>query len=610
MTAGPPASSRRNSSDSSQTRDHPPATATMMSADERGAHDVGGDQDVAVGKAVGDRAEQAATEQRGDEADGQGGGGGQGRARPGQDERGDGQPRQVVTPGREGVGDEDGDERAHAEKLCVRRHDRVRSRLGPLGVHRADVTVLGRLVEVRHDGGPGAPRQPAVVLGQVPHRCPARGRRSARCRRRRAGRWAAPATGRPRHSTAGVAQPGGQLPAAREGVGVGVGQQAGLPRRGERRQGAGRPQRRAPSAACRSCSSCTVHSTSASPPRPSLRCALRVGAPRQPLGLHPRLDPCGSRARRRRRGRPAGHRSGSTSVEERPAQLGVARDRRGPQQRLGLPDQRPALVVGAVGLRACAPAARSCPRAAGRRRARAAGPGRRRRAAGAAPGRPASARLLRRRARRPRRGLVHEQHVGVAAVAHLARRRAGPCRRPAGGSERAAGRCLDRAHGDVERRLQRGGGEVGEGAPDLGRGRAHRSGRRRRSRNSSWRRTARAAVIASSADSLRRRRRASCARPQRLARARAAGPPSSPSMATASGARTSRSAAYRLRASTCASRSAARALVAQHLEVPVGRAELLADACGRRAARRPGRPRRRTSRASPAAACAGSRRAG
>ena len=269
--------------------------------DERGSHDVGGDQDVAVGEAVGDRAEQAATEQRGDEADGQGGGGCQGRARPGQDERGDGEPRQVVTPGREGVGDEDGDERAHAEKLCVRRHDRVRSRLGPLGVHRADVTVLGRLVEVRHDGCPGATRQPAVVLDQGRTGARLDGRRSARCRRRRAGRWAARRPGGRATAPPALRSREASVPGGGEHLGVVGVEQPGL--RAPRRSAVQRARScrsAGTSCACRSCSSCTVHSTSDSPPRPSLRCGARVGAAGQPLGLDPGLDPA-DLARRRRR---------------------------------------------------------------------------------------------------------------------------------------------------------------------------------------------------------------------------------------------------------------------------------------------------------------------
>ena len=67
--------------------------------------------------------------------------------------------------------------------------------------------------------------------------------------------------------------------------------------------------------ACCSCSSCTVHSTSAIPPGPSFSVLCRIGPTRQPLGLHPRLELADLAAAGRRSGR----RRASAAGRSRPA---------------------------------------------------------------------------------------------------------------------------------------------------------------------------------------------------------------------------------------------------------------------------------------------------
>ena len=174
------------------------------------------------------------------------------------------------------------------------------------------------------------------------------------------------------------------------------------------------------SAACWSCSSWTVHSTSASPPRPSLVCvagsAPRGSRSRSTRALIRRISATCSLGQAARPGTGCG----SISATNSRAELRVAGHRHRPQQRLHLPDRHPALVVLAEGRRGCGPARPAAPRAAGRRRPRA--PGR-------APARPSSRRSVCATAlaaavafasSAPGRGPVDEQHVGVGAEAHLA----------------------------------------------------------------------------------------------------------------------------------------------------------------------------------------------
>ena len=101
------------------------------------------------------------------------------------------------------------------------------------------------------------------------------------------------------------------------------------------------------SPACCSCSSCTVHSTSASPPWPSLVCVAR-SAPRGSRSASTRalirrisVTAAGAQAV----GRVADR---VDELDEAAAEVHVARDRAGPQQRLRLPRLRPAGVVLAV----------------------------------------------------------------------------------------------------------------------------------------------------------------------------------------------------------------------------------------------------------------------
>ena len=245
--------------------------------------------------------------------------------------------------------------------------------------------------------------------------------------------------------------------------------------------------------ACRICSSCTVHSMSARPPRPSLRW-VAGSAPRGSRSLvDAGLDPAYLDARRPRRCPSAGKRSGSISSVNRRRSVLVADHGVGAQQRLRLPDLRPLGVVGGVGRRGCAPAAPACPRGAGRRRPRAPGraPGSDEQPAqlvGHAPGRTTRRPAGPRRAR----GLVHEHHVGVAAVGQLEaavaahRHDRHPRRR------RVERRCCDahRPAGDLERRLQGRVGEPGQRGADLGDVDQRRAGRPTAIRNSSRRRIA------------------------------------------------------------------------------------------------------------------------
>ena len=129
--------------------------------------------------------------------------------------------------------------------------------------------------------------------------------------------------------------------------------------------------------ACSIWSSCTVHSTSERPPRPSLK-LVAGSAPRgQPLGVHARLDP--AYLDHVVPGEPLlGEAQRVDQVLEPRAQVRVADDRGRAQQRLRLPDRRPLAVVGGVGVQrahqrtlpALGPQRRCPPRGRGRATAR------------------------------------------------------------------------------------------------------------------------------------------------------------------------------------------------------------------------------------------------
>ena len=203
------------------------------------------------------------------------------------------------------------------------------------------------------------------------------------------------------------------------------------PARRRRRPRPARPRgpRRAPPAsgscaapgtwpAYRICSSWTVHSMSASPPRPSLRWVCG-SAPRgsrswSTRALIRRTSSTSSSEMPSR-----GEAQRVDQLLEAPAQLEVPDHGVGAQQRLRLPDLRPLGVVARRTSPGSAPAPPACPPGAGRRR-----PTR----AGSAPGqREQPAQLVgdggrvRRRHLRLGSGLrvVDEQHVGVAAVGQL-----------------------------------------------------------------------------------------------------------------------------------------------------------------------------------------------
>ena len=112
--------------------------------------------------------------------------------------------------------------------------------------------------------------------------------------------------------------------------------------------------------------------------------------------------------------------------------------------------------------------------------------------------------------RRPRRSapgqrVVHEHHVGVAAVAQLVRRRSGPSRRPPSGSAAArAARPRSPAPAAASAASRVAAVDVGERVADLGDVDAGRAGRPTAIRNSSRRRIARTAVTASTGSACRR----------------------------------------------------------------------------------------------------------
>ena len=200
----------------------------------------------------------------------------------------------------------------------------------------------------------------------------------------------------------------------------------------------------------RNCHSCTVHSTSASPPRPSLTC-VSGSAPRGSLSLS-------TRALIRRisvicsRFKPsAGYRTASAN----PMNPAPATPIPGtPAARAAAPaPPTPATTSrSSAGRRpGCAPAAPAGPRGAGRRRRPAADP---------APARPAACAAARRRASAaasscPR--VEDEKHVGVGGVAHLGAAEAAH----ADDGEAHAPRALPAARAP-QRRGQGGVGDVGQ----------------------------------------------------------------------------------------------------------------------------------------------------
>ena len=122
-------------------------------------------------------------------------------------------------------------------------------------------------------------------------------------------------------------------------------------------------------------------------------------------------------------------------------QLRVAGHRARPQQRLALPRRRTSGRSTRRTRRTTAPAGRCGPPGAGRRRPRAPAPARPRRAAVRSRVATCERELLRRApGRRPATRVVHEQHVGVRGVAHLAAAPAGPWRRRAAASGSRRGR--------------------------------------------------------------------------------------------------------------------------------------------------------------------------
>ena len=115
---------------------------------------------------------------------------------------------------------------------------------------------------------------------------------------------------------------------------------------------------------CTICSSWTANSTSRSPPEPSLIC--RSASLAGMCSRTRRRIACTSATKPSRWA--AFHTSGLIVLDVVLAQRQVAGDRPRLEQRLELPGLRPALVVAEVARRACAPAARPCPRGAARRR--------------------------------------------------------------------------------------------------------------------------------------------------------------------------------------------------------------------------------------------------
>ena len=247
-----------------------------------------------------------------------------------------------------------------------------------------------------------------------------------------------------------------------------------------------------------------------------------------------------------------------------------------PEQRLGLPGLRPARVVLPVGVERAHERAVAGPPGAGRRRPPGPGPGSRSRGGGGRS-RPRSWRTWRRpdlvgAAER----LADEQHVRVAAVAQLGRRRAGPCRSRraarAGGVGPPSARCTDSSVAAQHRRP----------TPT----RARRTPPRRTACRAGPRtRRAAARGDAASGPWPRRRRgrtgaRRSCAATRRRSPGRGCSSSGWPATGAASsrstsGARTSRSGTSAEVPSSRMSRSRDQPLVAQQPQVPRGAGQRL-----------------------------------
>ena len=232
------------------------------------------------------------------------------------------------------------------------------------------------------------------------------------------------------------------------------------------------------SAACRSWSSCTVHSTSASPPGPSLVCrcgsAPRGSRSASTRALIRRISRHSASARP-----PSRYLIGSTSVRNAAPSASVAGNRVGPQQRLALPDERPAVVVGGVRRQGAhqRPLTALGPQVGVHRQGRVRGGHREQ-----------PAQLLHGGVRGLRGVLlvgalervVDEEHVGVAGVAELAT--AEPAHGDDGepGRQRPSREVSDRPDRGIQRGLHGGGGDIGERLLDLLDGRQGRAGRPRR----------------------------------------------------------------------------------------------------------------------------------
>ena len=172
---------------------------------------------------------------------------------------------------------------------------RSRGENGPLG--RSGVVQLGLV------GGPGPPGDPPVALGQLLPRATGQARGCGRCRRRRAGRWARRRAALARNSTPALRIDDASRHAAARSAACSA---ATSPSRSAASSAASVEVVRSSgwAWACRSCSSCTVHSTSDEPAAAELEVRLAVGAARQPLGLHPGLEGADLADLRRRRARP------------------------------------------------------------------------------------------------------------------------------------------------------------------------------------------------------------------------------------------------------------------------------------------------------------------
>ena len=313
---------------------------------------------------------------------------------------------------------------------------------------------------------PGPPGGPPVVVQQSsplrPEGSPGPGPR----RRARAASVGRLSPGRPRTSSMALRTRLAVRQACCEHLGLRRGRAARPPRRRPAPAASGWSAGPAARAPCRSCSSCTVHSTSARPPGPSLVC-IAGSAPRGSRSASTRALMRRISRTSPRRGRPPGSAAGRPAPTNRSPRSASPASGVGAQQRLALPDVRPALVVG--GVRREGAHQRALP---------ALGPQvgvdverRVRRRAAASSRRSSFDHGVRRLRRRLLVGAVHgvvdEQHVGVAAVAQLV------SAEPAHRHDREPGRQVaaagggHRPQGGVQRRLQGRGGDVGERLLDL-----------------------------------------------------------------------------------------------------------------------------------------------